>query len=170
MGKREVVYAFVDSQNLNLGVISQGWKLDFAKFRIFLADKYKVSKAYLFIGYIPERKSLYEYLEKSGFVIVFKPTVRRFNQLNKEETKGNVDAELVLHSMIQFNRYDKSIIVSGDGDFYCLVEYLEKKGKLLKIIAPNKKYSSLLKRFAKYIVLINSVKSKINKGEGNKKR
>ena len=37
-------YAFIDSQNLNLGVRSQGWKLDFERFRVFLKDKYKVEK------------------------------------------------------------------------------------------------------------------------------
>ena len=36
---KENNYAFIDSQNLNLGVKSQGWVLDFTRFRIFL--KYK---------------------------------------------------------------------------------------------------------------------------------
>lgn len=29
-------YAFIDSQNLNLGVLALGWKLDFARFRSYL--------------------------------------------------------------------------------------------------------------------------------------
>ncbi|MBL7158947.1 hypothetical protein ISS85_00520 [Candidatus Microgenomates bacterium] len=37
-------YAFIDSQNLNLGVLSQGWRLDFARFRVYLKEKYKVEK------------------------------------------------------------------------------------------------------------------------------
>lgn len=57
--------------------------------------------------------------------------------------------------------YDKAIIVSGDGDFHCLIEYLESKGKLLKIIAPNKRYSSLLKKFTKYIVVVSPLKEKL---------
>jgi uncharacterized LabA/DUF88 family protein len=49
--------------------------------------------------------------------------------------------------MIEYNHYDKAIIVSGDGDFYCLVDYLNKQGKLLKLLVPNgEKYSKLLKR------------------------
>jgi uncharacterized LabA/DUF88 family protein len=35
--------------------------------------------------------------------------------------KGNVDAELVLHTMIEYDNYSKAIIISGDGDFFCLV-------------------------------------------------
>lgn len=48
--KTNTVYAFIDSQNLNLGVRSQGWKLDWRKFRQYLRNKYNVGKAYLFIG------------------------------------------------------------------------------------------------------------------------
>lgn len=42
-------YAFIDSQNLNLGVKSQGWKLDWRKFRQYLRNKYKVVEAYLLV-------------------------------------------------------------------------------------------------------------------------
>jgi hypothetical protein len=53
--KKETVYAFIDSQNLNLGTskdiirnrkkIYDGWKLDYKKFRKYLKDKYRVEKA-----------------------------------------------------------------------------------------------------------------------------
>ena len=59
---------------------------------------------------------------------------------------------MVLYSaVIEFNNYDKGVFVSGDGDFYCLYEYLEKKNKLFKIIIPNKySESNLLKKFQNY--------------------
>lgn len=31
--KELIIYAFIDSQNLNLGVRSQGWRLDFGRSR-----------------------------------------------------------------------------------------------------------------------------------------
>jgi uncharacterized LabA/DUF88 family protein len=157
--KQKVIYAFIDSQNLNLGVRSRGWRLDFAKFRVLLRDKYKVSKAFLFIGFIPKYKGLYSSLEKAGYKIVYKPVVEATSRL--KPTKGNVDAELVLHAMIEFYNYQKAIIVSGDGDFYCLAEHLENKGKLGKIVVPNKRYSSLLRRFAGYIVNVALFKDKV---------
>lgn len=156
------VYAFIDSQNLNLGVISQGWKLDFGRFRVFLKDKYKVEKAFLFIGFIEDNQLLYKNLQEVGYICIFKPTLRT-SKHKKIKVKGNVDAELVLHSMIEYPNYDKAIIVSGDGDFHCLVEYLEQKKKLLKIIVPNKKYSSLLRRFSDFIVNIDLMKEKLKK-------
>jgi uncharacterized LabA/DUF88 family protein len=144
--KQPVVYAFIDSQNLNLGVRSQGWRLDWRKFRQYLLQKFKVVKAYLFIGQVAGNETLYTFLQKCGYVLVFKPTLEK-NEHGKTIIKGNVDAELVLHSMIQYKNYDKAIIVSGDGDFHCLVEYLRTEKKLLKILVPTKRFSSLLRPF-----------------------
>jgi len=161
--RKPVIYAFIDSQNLNLGVRSQGWTLDFQNFRVLLKDKYHVSKAFLFIGFIPQNQKLYTYLQKAGYLVIFKP-VLEVSKHKKRKIKGNVDAELVLHAMIEYKNYDKAIIVSGDGDFYCLADYLLKKDKLGKIIVPNKKYSSLLRKFAPYIVNVGLFKNRLKKG------
>ena len=155
-------YAFIDSQNLNLGVKSQGWKLNFASFRIFLKDKYKVEKAFVFIGYVYDNQFLYTELQKSGYICVFKPTME-IKENGEIRIKGNVDAELVLHTMIEYQNYEKAIIVSGDGDFHCLVEYLVQKNKLLKIIVPNKRHSSLLRKFRDFIVNIQLFRNKLEK-------
>lgn len=62
--------------------------------------------------------------------MIFKPTVRYFEN-GKEAVKGNADAELVLHAAaIEYSNYDKALIVSGDGDFACLIYFLAEKGKL----------------------------------------
>jgi len=159
---KETIYAFIDSNNLNLGILSQGWKLDFARFRIYLKDKYHVEKAFLFIGYVPGNQQLYTFLQKVGYIVVFKP-ILEISKEKKTKIKGNVDAELVLHTMIEYKNYDKAIIVSGDGDFYCLIEYLANNNKLAKIIVPNKKYSSLLRKFAMFIVNISFLKDKSHK-------
>ena len=42
-------YVFIDGQNLNLGTRSEGWSIDFDKFKIYLKDKYQVSKIYYFL-------------------------------------------------------------------------------------------------------------------------
>jgi uncharacterized LabA/DUF88 family protein len=159
---KKKVYAFIDSQNLNLGVQSQGWKLDWRKFRQYLRNKYFVEKAYLFIGHVSGNERLYKFLQECGFILILKPTLV-FKQKGQEKVKGNVDAELVLHTMIQYKEYDKAIIVSGDGDFYCLIEYLEEKGKLLKVFTPTKHYSGLLRRFneGNYIIRADLLKESL---------
>jgi uncharacterized LabA/DUF88 family protein len=150
-------FAFIDSQNLNLGVKSLGWKLDWSKFRQYLRNKYKVSEAYLFIGYKPGNEALYTNLQRMGFIIILKPTM----ELPDKTVKGNVDAELVLHTMIQYENFSKAIIVSGDGDFFCLVEHLENNHKLLHIMTPNKYYSKLFKRYSGLVVRVDWLKESL---------
>lgn len=151
MNKKPLTYAFIDSQNLNLGVQSLGWKLDFKKFRLYLKNKYGVDKAYLFIGMIPGNEDLHSYLSDVGYSIVFKQTVQ-YKQGSKITYKGNVDAELVLYAAAKvYAQYDRAVIISGDGDFKCLAEYLLDNSKLHKIICPTHHYSSLLKEYAEHI-------------------
>ena len=159
MKNKENNYAFIDSQNLNLGVQSLGWKLDFRKFRIYLKEKYGVSTAYLFLGYIQENQDLYSSLQKAGYILVFKPV---FSDENGD-VKGNVDADLVLQAMIEYSNYDKAIIVSSDGDFYSLVKYLYERKKLKFVVSPYvKTCSKLLKKSAKErIVFMDNLREKL---------
>ncbi len=72
MEKKENNFAFIDSQNLNLSIRNQGWILDYKKFRKYLEDKYNVTKAFLFIGYVPQNQDLYTSLQESGYIVIFK--------------------------------------------------------------------------------------------------
>lgn len=174
-------YAFIDSQNLNIGTQKVGWKLDWRKFRIFLDEKYNVKKAFLFIGYMQENEALYEQMHSLGYVVVLKPTVEPHKETSelaeaqeetKRQVKGNIDADLVLFAMKELGNYKKAVIVSGDGDFYTLCEYLDKKNKLQAIMAPNWQYSTLLKEFDKYIIRLDTLRHllKYRKKQFKKKR
>lgn len=136
-------YAFIDSQNVYLSIKNQGWKVDYNKLRVYLKDKYNIEKAYLFMGYVEGNQSIYKRLQEDGYIVIFKPTL----VYKDGSTKGNCDAELVLHAMIEYNNYDKAVIVSGDGDFFCLAKYLKDNHKLGAVIVPDQnKYSALLKK------------------------
>lgn len=176
--KQKPTFAFIDSQNLNLGTQKAGFKLDWYKFREYLREKYNVERAYLFIGYMQEHEDMYKQLHGQGYLVVLKPTVEvnmsqkeiEQNKKNEEHLiKGNVDAEMVLYAMKELPNYDKAVIVSGDGDFYCLAEYLQKKNRLSKIMTPNWQYSSLLKPYENYIERLDQLRSKLEYRNKNKK-
>lgn len=153
------MHAFIDSQNVNLSIREQGWKLDWKRFRIHLRETYQVEEAYLFMGFMAGNQALYTSLQEAGFVVIFKPTL----ELPDGTVKGNVDAELVLHAMIKYDHYDKAVLVTGDGDFYCLVQHLSENNKLGRLLVPNvHKYSALLKPFARNnIDFMNNLKHKL---------
>ncbi|OGO20329.1 MAG: hypothetical protein A2Z15_01385 [Chloroflexi bacterium RBG_16_50_11] len=134
MKKPQVNYAFIDGNNLHLSVTNIGWKLDYRKFRQYLNDKYNIEKAYYFIGEVPGMEPLYSSLQRYGDSLIFKPPIKD----KSGKYKANVDAELVLQAMIDINKYDGAVIVTSDGDFSCLVKYLDSIGKLKRLLAASR--------------------------------
>lgn len=184
--KQKRIYAFIDSQNLNVGTQRVGWKMDWKKFRQFLHDKYGVTEAFMFIGYMPEFEDLYLQMHEAGYKVVLKTTydmtrphpemqpdsekkaATDTSSKKKDEgedaekhIKGNIDADLVLWAMKEMKNYDKAILVSGDGDFYSLVEYLDQQHKLQHILTPNQFYSNLYNSYDSYIVQLGKHKKEL---------
>ncbi len=152
-------HAFIDGQNLYLGIKSLGWQLDYYKFRVYLKEKYSVKTAYIFLGYIPANQRLYKMLKNNGYVLIFKPVIPD----GRGDPKGNVDADLVLQAMLDYNEYAQAVIITSDGDFYRLVKYLYSNSKLKAVISPYARTCSvLLKRSAKEkIIYMDNLKSKL---------
>jgi len=152
-------FAFIDAQNMHKGIRGLGWDLDWKKFRIYLKEKYGVSVAYLFIGYMPEYNERYVELQKAGFVLNFKPTFTD----GSGKVKGNVDTDLVLQAVIDRDIYGKAIIATSDGDFCSLVGYLDKNEKLEVVLSPHpERCSALLKKTAKgKMAFINTLANKL---------
>lgn len=138
--------AYIDGQNLHLWTSAWNWKIDFKKFRVYLRDKYKVQEAYFFLGFLSEdEQELYTKLQKAWFILVF----REHSSELKGKKKGNIDVDLVFEVMkriLDEKDFDKIVLVSWDGDYIKLVNYLIEKRLLEKILFPNNKYSSLYKK------------------------
>jgi uncharacterized LabA/DUF88 family protein len=161
-------FAYIDGANLHNGIAGFGWKMDYARFRVWLTEKYKVKTAYLFIGLIPKYKELYKYLQESGFTLIFKEVVYDGNG----KPKGNCDADLVLQTACDAyeNKFEKAIIISSDGDYASLVKFLKERGKLKTILSPSneKKCSILLKRTGAKIAYINDQRSHLELSQKEK--
>ncbi len=159
MKKPLVNAAFIDGNNLHRSALDMGWEVDTQKFIRYLREKYGVGKAYYCLGYISAKQWLYHKLEGEGYDMVFKPTYRV-----RGLVKGNIDADLVLKAMTQYRVYREAIIVTSDGDFSCLVEYLIQKNKLRSVIASRKdKCSPLLEKASgAYICYLDDLSSKVS--------
>lgn len=178
--------AFIDAQNLYLGTTkcspcadAQGidfksmkmsnckcgfaWKVDLARFRIYLRDKYNVSEAYYVLGYVhDENGQLYQDIQKAGYIVLFK----EHNYLARSTKKGNVDTDIVFEAMknlVDNKHFNKIVMVSGDGDYQKLIQYLISKGRFSKILFPNRMFaSSLYKKLgSEYFDYLENLKSYI---------
>ncbi len=135
--KEQWNYAFIDWQNLYLWTTTEWWSVDLFKFRIYIRDKYKISRAYYFLWYVKdENNPLYTMLQEAWFIVVFKKQMLEMNS-NK---KWNIDSDLVFNVMEKLleepEKFNKIVLVSWDWDFKILVDYLIKKNRLEKILFP----------------------------------
>ncbi len=132
---------YIDNANLYRGAKDLGYKIDFKKFKHWLKQKYEPEKVYMFLGYVPAYRDLYQDLTNFDYKLIFKPVSYVSGQI-----KGNCDAEMVLQIVSDFyeKEYNKCIIITGDGDFSCVIEFLKEKNVLKKIIAPNESRTSFL--------------------------
>lgn len=164
MKKSHKNYCFIDWQNLHLGTSTDGWKIDPYKLRVYLRDKYHISKAYYFLGYVKdENNGLYTSLQEAWFIVVFKKQMVEMTS----KKKWNIDSDMIFHVMEKMieetDKFDKFVIVSWDGDFKILIEYLIKKQRLEKILFPNKRFTSSLYKDVEitYKASLIDVKNKI---------
>jgi len=132
---------YIDGNNLYRSAKELGFEIDYKKLRGWLRQKFNPNKVYLFIGLVPERVKFYEHLQSCGYILVFKQTISV-----GEKIKGNCDAELVLKTTSDFyeKEFDSSILITGDGDFGCLIEFLKDKKSILEVIAPDERKCSIL--------------------------
>jgi len=159
MDKNIKNYAYIDGANLHNALTELGWQMNYHSFRVWLTEKYQVSKAYIFIGLIPKYKDLYTYLQECGFTLVFKEVIYD----GSGKPKGNCDADLVLQIVCDAyeDEFEKALIVSSDGDYAGLVKFLLGKNKLKVILSPSnyKRCSILLKRTNAKISYLNDQRS-----------
>ncbi len=140
--------AYIDGQNLRYGTVScsNPWEIDLKRLRIYLNDKYDVDEAYYYIGaFDSTHQDLYNSIQKSGYILVF----REHSNSAVSRKKGNVDTDIVfsiMRDLIESKDLFKVILVSGDGDYWKIVDYLIKQGRFYKLLAPNKKGTSSLYR------------------------
>jgi uncharacterized LabA/DUF88 family protein len=166
MTNQKVNIAYIDAANLDQSLKVLGWKIDYKRFRVWLKDKYKVEKAYIFIGLIPKYKSLYTHLSEAGFTLVFKEVVY---QGDANKPKGNCDTDLIMQAMEDYYEGDlqKAILVSSDGDYAPMVKKLYENDRFHTILspAPSKRCSILLKRTGAKISYIDDQRGIFEKKE-----
>lgn len=138
--------AYIDGSNLHNAVRNLPWEFDYARFRVWLTDKYSIEQAYIFLGLMPKYKDLYKYLQECGYTLIFKEVI--YDRDGK--AKGNCDADVVVQAMQDAyeNKFDKAILVSSDGDYAPLVRFLQGRDKMETVVSPyeTSKCSVLLKR------------------------
>ena len=141
--------AFIDGQNLHMNTKSNGWRVDLARLRVYLREKYQVERAYYFIGAADDNhQELYKAIQEAGFVLIF----RKHSLEMTGHKKGNVDTDVVfevMRKLAEQEDFDKVILISGDGDYFKMVDYLIGRNRFEKLLAPS--YRSMSSLYRQYV-------------------
>jgi len=150
-------YAFIDGSNIIYSSRAEGWHVDQKKLCEYLKKKYGVLKALFYYGKDsknPKQLKFLQKLESFGFTLRTKE-IKRYGQ----RMKANCDVDLTMDALILIQKYDRAIILSGDGDFLPLYQHIEKKKKKVIIIASAKNTAREIKQFvAEEFVTLGTLK------------
>jgi len=127
-------YVFIDATNIIYGASRSGWRVDFIKLKRYLQNKFGVCKIFYYAGLDQGNKrqiKFYEKIQEMGYLLRLVP-VKKFTDGSK---KADVDSRLTFELMKYFSQYDLAIVMTGDGDYYWVLEYLLKEGKRVKLLA-----------------------------------
>lgn len=145
--KRVKTYAFVDASNIIYGARVEGWFIDQEKLIGYLKHKYGVSKAFFYYGKdsknVKQEKFLKK-LEKFGYTLRVKE-IKRYGK----KSKANCDVDLTMDVLLHIEKYQRAIVLFGDGDFLPLLIHLKKEKKQIVIIAAPKSTAREIREFMK---------------------
>lgn len=153
-----MLYVFIDATNIIYGTSYYGWKMDFKKLYKYLITRYKAKVIYYYAGVDNsniKQLHFYEKLTDFGYKLRLVP-VKKFSDGHK---KADVDSRMTFEMMKMDKKFDKAVIMTGDGDYYWVLEYLLKNKKMVKLISHNKNTAQELKKlFGNNFTTLDSIK------------
>lgn len=146
--KKIKTYAFVDASNIIYGARAEGWFIDQKKLFKYLKTKFGISKAFFYYGKdsknIKQEKFL-KRLKEFGYTLRVKE-IKRYGK----KSKANCDVDLTMDVLLNIGRYQQVIILSGDGDFLPLIQYVMKQKKEVVVIASPRSTAREIREFVKH--------------------
>jgi len=160
-------YAFIDASNIIYGCNSQGWKMDFAKLIKYLKTRHSCQKIFYYAGLDQENKKqlkFYEKLAEFGYILKLVP-IKRFKD---GKVKGDVDSRMTFELMRYLEEYKTAIVLTGDGDYYWVIEYLMQKRKRIYLLSfPTRTAQELKKLIGSDFANLGNSRSQLQRNDKN---
>lgn len=136
---------FVDVQNVQETFERQGREVRYDALQKNLIGDDANKHDYKFVAFVPfrtgdeRRQRLIDALSFQGYRVVAKSVRERLDG----SIKANMDIEITLEILSMSAHLDEIVLVSGDGDFVALVDWLSKQGKRVVVVGLGKGYTSV---------------------------
>ena len=125
---------FIDGANLYGAAKGLQFDIDYKRLLELFARKGTLVRAFYYTAVAEDQefsplRPLVDWLDYNGFSVVTKPLKEFTDAQGRRRVKGNMDIELAIDVMEMAACVDHVVIFSGDGDFRCLVEAVQRRGQ-----------------------------------------
>lgn len=173
--KDERVAVFVDGANLYSAAKTLGFDIDYRRLLSLFSENSRFIRAFYYTA-LPEDQEyspirpLIDWLDYNGYTMVTKPTKEFTDSMGRRKVKGNMDVEIAVDAMEMAERLDHMVLFSGDGDFRCLVEAMQRRGVRCTIVSTVKTQPPMvadeLRRQADHFVDLQELADQIQREGG----
>lgn len=159
---------FVDGANMFYAQRKLKWHIDWEKILGYFSKGHELYNAFYYSGFRgPKEISMDKFLKKLsflGYTVRRKPLKRIIDEESgKSIEKSNLDIEIAIDMLNTAERYDKAILLSGDGDFERVIELLRTKGKEIVVVSTKGIIARELINAADRYIDLKNIKNEIEK-------
>jgi uncharacterized LabA/DUF88 family protein len=131
---------FIDGANLYSAAKSLGFDIDYRKLLEEFRKRSVLVRAYYYTALVENEeyspiRPLVDWLDYNGYRLVTKAAREYTDSQGRKRWRGDMDVEIAVDMMETAAHADHVVLFSGDGDFRCLVEAVQRKGCRVTVVS-----------------------------------
>lgn len=140
MISNEKIALLIDGANLYSATKALGFDIDYKRLLKEFQSRGYLLRAFYYTTLIEDQeyssiRPLLDWLDYNGYSVVTKLAKEFTDSQGRRRVRGNMDIEIAVDAMELVGHVDHIILFSGDGDFRCLVEALQRKGLRVSVVS-----------------------------------
>jgi uncharacterized LabA/DUF88 family protein len=130
----------IDGANLYATSKTLGFDIDYRRLLKEFQSRGTLLRAIYYTAVIEDQeyssiRPLIDWLDYNGYTVVTKATKEFIDASGRRKVRGNMDIELAVDALELAEHVDQIVLFSGDGDFRCLVEALQRRGVRVTVVS-----------------------------------
>ncbi len=161
----------IDGSNVWASAKSCGYSIDYEK----IINFFGVENKFIFYTALPDRSErnqlqpLVDYLKYNHFQCVTKEMKVYHNEDGNTKRKGNMDMEIARDMMVMARHYKHISLFSGDGDFCCIIDHIQRyHGCTVDVYSSKAMFSNDIRAQADNFYLLDDPKLRASLAAGEK--
>jgi uncharacterized LabA/DUF88 family protein len=131
---------FIDGTNLYAASKALGFDIDYKKLLEEFRKRGVMMRAYYYTALAEDQdysplRPLVDWLDYNGFTMMTKPAREFTDREGRKRWRGDMDMEIAVDMLELAPSLDHMVLFSGDGDFRCLVEAVQRKGVRVTVVS-----------------------------------